>query len=115
MGELEFSQAAQQWVNVVLIWVGFGTVAGLLAKTVLPGKDPGGTVATMVIGIAGSTLGLLVLTRLSKGFFDSPPPNPISPLGMLSAAAGAFILLLAYRVLAACVVVDHAKEEEPKQ
>ena len=115
MGELEFSQAAQQWVNVVLIWVGFGTLAGLLAKTVLPGKDPSGTVATMVIGIAGSTLGLFVLTRFAKGFFESPPPNPISPLGMLAAAAGAFILLLAYRLLVTCVVIDHPEEEEPER
>ena len=36
MPELELSPAAQQWVNVVLIWVGFGTLSGLLAMLVLP-------------------------------------------------------------------------------
>ena len=63
MGELELSQSAQQWVNVVLIWIGFGALAGLLAKSILPGRDPAGAVATLVIGIAGSTIGLLVLTK----------------------------------------------------
>ncbi|MBN1908846.1 MAG: GlsB/YeaQ/YmgE family stress response membrane protein [Pirellulales bacterium] len=112
MGEFEFSQTAQQWVNVVLIWIGFGTLAGLLAKTVLPGRDPIGTVGTMVIGIAGSTLGLFVLTRFTQPAHPEGPLNPISPIGMLAATAGAFTLLLAYRLLIAMVVPPQPKEKE---
>ena len=113
--ELEFCQGAQQWVNVVLIWIGFGTLAGLLAKTVLPGRDPCGTVATMVIGIAGSTLGLVILGRFTQDYCQKGPPNPISPVGMLAATGGAFALLLAYRVLVTCVLIDHPKEEEAEE
>lgn len=111
MDGLEFSPTAQAWVNVVLIWIGFGTLAGLLAKTVLPGRDPSGTIGTLVIGIAGSTLGLFIFNRFVLGPSDGRPFNPISPLGMLAATAGAFALLIGYRLLAACVRIDHPPEQ----
>ncbi len=114
MGQLEFSQTAQNWANVVLIWIGFGTLAGLLAKTVLPGRDPAGTVSTMVIGIAGSTLGLLAFYRFVLGGAEGRPFNPISPLGMVAAAGGAMALLIGYRLLAACVRIDRPPEK-PKE
>ncbi|MCL2660172.1 MAG: GlsB/YeaQ/YmgE family stress response membrane protein [Acidobacteriaceae bacterium] len=41
-----------------LIWVGLvGLVIGALAKLIMPGKDPGGIIITMILGIAGSFLG----------------------------------------------------------
>ena len=43
MAELELSELAQQWVNLVLIWVGFGALVGLLARALLPGQEPKGT------------------------------------------------------------------------
>jgi uncharacterized membrane protein YeaQ/YmgE (transglycosylase-associated protein family) len=110
LGDLAFSQPAQQWVNVVLIWIGFGTLAGLLAKAVLPGRDPQGTIGTMVVGIAGSTIGLLVFYRLCLGAPANNTFNPISPIGMLAAAAGAFAVLIGYRVMVACVMFDHPPE-----
>ena len=51
VGELELSQTAQHWVNVTLIWVGFGTLAGLLARLLIPGREPSGAVGTVLIGI----------------------------------------------------------------
>jgi uncharacterized membrane protein YeaQ/YmgE (transglycosylase-associated protein family) len=98
MPELELSQTAQHWVNVVLIWVGFGTLAGLLAMLILPVKRPSHPAATVVLGIAGSTLGLLGLTWALQG----RQFNPISPLGFIAAAAGAFVLLIVYRGCQAC-------------
>ena len=96
MPEFDLSNAAQQWVNIVLIWVGFGTLAGLLAKVVLPVRHPSGPVPTLFLGIVGSMIGLLALTP----FCDHRQLNPISPLGFLAATAGAFVLLMGYRLLA---------------
>ncbi len=96
--ELQLSPLAQQWINVVLIWIGFGTLAGLLARVVIPGREPTGPLGTIVIGIFGSTLGPFVLSHL----LNSREFNPIGPLGFLAAIAGAFVLLMAYRLLLAC-------------
>ncbi len=91
MPEFELSPLAQHWVNVVLIWIGFGALAGLLARALIPSSRP---VPTLVLGIAGSMLGLLILSL----FFDPATLNPISPLGLLSATAAAFCLLVLYRL-----------------
>ena len=112
MGELASPPAAPPWFIVAQIWIGFGTLAGLLAKAVLPGREPSGTVGTMVIGIGGTTLGLLVFQRLFLSASDGGTFNPISPIGMLAAAAGAFALLVAYRILAACVRIDQPPEKD---
>ncbi len=111
MGELEFSQAAQQWVNVVLIWIGFGTLAGLAAKTILPGRDPKGTVATILLGIIGSTIGLFILSKFVTFSGTAHPMNPISPPGMIAAVIGAFAILIGYRVGIACIMIE--RDEEP--
>jgi len=98
MAEFALSPAAQQWVNVVLIWVGFGTLAGLLATVLFPLRRSVGPFLAIVIGIVGSTVGLLGLSWL----FPGRPLNPISPLGLLAAAIGAFALLVLYRVGGMC-------------
>ena len=99
MPELDLSPSAQHWVNVVLIWVGFGTLAGLLAKVILPVRQPAGSIPTLLLGIVGSMIGLLVLSLSVR----DRPLNPISPLGFLAATAGAFLLLIGYGVLCACL------------
>jgi uncharacterized membrane protein YeaQ/YmgE (transglycosylase-associated protein family) len=93
MTDLELSPAAQQVVNVVLIWIGFGTLAGLLAVVILPVRHPSGPIATLLLGIVGSVMGLSALTW----FFRGRPLNPISPLGFLAATAGAFLLHIIFR------------------
>ncbi len=97
MFDIDLSPAAQHWVNVVLIWVGFGTLAGLLARVILPVREPAGPVPTLLLGIVGSMIGLLAVSWLWR----DRPMNPISPLGFLAAVAGAFLLLTGYRVLGA--------------
>jgi uncharacterized membrane protein YeaQ/YmgE (transglycosylase-associated protein family) len=99
MPEIEFSPAAQHWVNVVLIWVGFGSLAGLLARAILPAEQPSGPVLTLLSGVLGSLIGLAALSLLFRG----RQLNPISPLGFLAATAAAFLLLLLYRVGYGCV------------
>jgi uncharacterized membrane protein YeaQ/YmgE (transglycosylase-associated protein family) len=106
MPEIELSHAAQHWVNVVLIWIGFGTLAGLLARVILPSRQPSGPMLTLLVGVVGSLIGLLALSYL----FPGGQLNPISPLGFLAATAAAFALLLTYRVGYRCT---RKRERDP--
>jgi uncharacterized membrane protein YeaQ/YmgE (transglycosylase-associated protein family) len=51
----------------IISWILFGLVAGALAKWVMPGRDPGGVVVTMLIGIAGAFIGGYIATLLGFG------------------------------------------------
>lgn len=93
---MDVMQTAELWGNHILIWIGFGTLVGLMAKAVMPGRDPGGTVTTLLVGICGCVIGCGVLAFLTNGIKVSP----ISPVGFVVATAGAFILLLFYKLLA---------------
>ncbi len=106
MPELELSETAQQWVNVTLIWVGFGALAGLAAKSLIPGREPSGALGTLVVGIVGSVVGPLSLCILLK----RQAFNPISPLGFLAAVGGALVLLIVYRLLMALVFAEQKKD-----
>jgi uncharacterized membrane protein YeaQ/YmgE (transglycosylase-associated protein family) len=103
MPELELSAAAQHWVNVVLIWVGFGTLAGLLAIMILPLRQPSSPVAALLLGIVGSLIGMLGLSWIVQG----KQFNPISPMGFVAAFVGAFLLLILYRSCRACFVKNN--------
>jgi uncharacterized membrane protein YeaQ/YmgE (transglycosylase-associated protein family) len=91
----DFSPTTQAWVNIVLMWVGFGSLAGLLARVILPFREPSGSLPTLTLGITGSAVGLGLLSWIQGG----GPSNPISPIGFLAAVAGAFGLLLVYHLL----------------
>ena len=95
MDPAEFAETAQYWLEIVLIWVGFGTLSGLAGKAIMPGRDPGGAVATLMIGIGGTVIGCGVLTY----FYQGQRVTPISPLGFVAATVGAFIILFFYRIL----------------
>ena len=86
----------------LLEWVGFGTLTGLLAKAIMPGRDPGGAVGTMLMGIAGCIMGCGTLMF----FIEGAKVTPISPLGFLAAVGGAFVILLFYRILATGFFVE---------
>ncbi len=94
-GNALFPEVARAWANDILVWIGFGTLAGLLAKAVMPGRDPGGAVATLAMGIGGVVIGCGTLSF----FYEGQRVTPISPIGFLVATAGAFILLFFYRLL----------------
>lgn len=93
--DVQLPAAAQQWANDILVWVGFGTLVGLMAKAVMPGRDPGGAVATLMMGIGGTIIGCSVTTYIANG----ERVTPISPLGFAVATLGAFVLLFFYRLL----------------
>jgi uncharacterized membrane protein YeaQ/YmgE (transglycosylase-associated protein family) len=95
MPDATFTQAAADWSHTALIWIGFGTLAGMLAKTIMPGRDPGGPIATLMMGIVGTCLGLGLLSYFSGG----QRITPISPLGFVVATGGAAVLLFFHRLL----------------
>lgn len=92
----ETLQTIQQLMNDILVWIGFGTVVGLLAKAIMPGRDPGGAIVTLAMGIGGTVIGCGVLAFLVEG----RRVTPISPMGFAVATGGAFIILAFYRLLA---------------
>ena len=95
MDHLQFPDFVNQIANTILVWVGFGTLTGLLAKAIMPGRDPGGAVATLAMGIGGSVIGSGTLMY----FHGGARVTPISPIGFLVATGGAFLLLFFYRLL----------------
>ena len=94
MLDFALSPAASQWIHVVLVWIGFGTLVGLLATVIFPFRHPLGPFWAVVIGIVGSTVGLFGLSWL----VPDRELDPISPLGFLAAMVGAFLLLVLYRI-----------------
>lgn len=108
----EFADQVQHWCEIVLMWVGFGTVTGLLAKAIMPGRDPGGPIATLAMGIGGSVIGCAVLAY----FYGGKQVSPISPLGFVVAVAGAFVILGFYRLLSGRVIDEggHVTVRRPR-
>ncbi|MGI8979534.1 MAG: GlsB/YeaQ/YmgE family stress response membrane protein [Pirellulaceae bacterium] len=92
----ELMQQITDCAKIILEWVGFGTLAGLLAKAIMPGKDPGGAIATLAMGIGGTVIGCGVLSFFSQG---KTLITPISPAGFCVATGGAFIILFFYKLL----------------
>jgi uncharacterized membrane protein YeaQ/YmgE (transglycosylase-associated protein family) len=92
----------RQLVNDVLVWIGFGTLVGLLAKAIMPGRDPGGAIATVMLGIGGSVLGCGVVSY----FYHGQRVLPVSLLGMMVAIGGTLILLFFYKLLSGYYFVE---------
>jgi uncharacterized membrane protein YeaQ/YmgE (transglycosylase-associated protein family) len=67
-----------------------GIVVGAIAKLLMPGKDPGGILVTMLIGIAGAFLAGFL--GRSLGWYDNPGEGP----GIIASVIGAMLLLLLY-------------------
>ncbi len=98
----QISEILQQAAHEVLLWVGFGTLVGLAAKAIMPGRDPGGAFGTMLMGIVGSVLGCGAIAF----FFDGHRITPISPFGFAAGTAGAFVILFFYRLLAGTFFIE---------
>lgn len=88
--------AVEEAAHIMLEWIGFGTLVGLTAKALMPGRDPGGAFVTLIIGIAGCVIGC----GIAMYAFDSPRLTPISMSGFGASTGGAFILLALYRLMA---------------
>ncbi|MGH7480672.1 MAG: GlsB/YeaQ/YmgE family stress response membrane protein [Longimicrobiales bacterium] len=80
----------------ILSWIILGLIAGALAKFIMPGKDPGGCLVTILIGIAGALLGGFIGTEV----FNFGSVTGFNLRSVLIAIAGSVILLLIYRLFA---------------
>jgi uncharacterized membrane protein YeaQ/YmgE (transglycosylase-associated protein family) len=85
-----FRAEAQQMA--ILGWIVFGLIVGALAKLVMPGRDPGGIIVTMLLGIAGAVLGGFIGRAL--GFY-----GPNQAAGFIMSFLGAVVLLVIYRMM----------------
>ncbi|NYV78805.1 GlsB/YeaQ/YmgE family stress response membrane protein [Streptomyces sp. UH6] len=80
----------------IIAWILIGLIAGAIAKALLPGRDPGGIIITMLIGVAGGLLGgwlgkVIFGVDSIDGFFDLST--------WVAAIIGSVILLLIYRAV----------------
>ena len=76
----------------ILSWIVFGLVIGIIAKLLMPGKDPGGFIITILLGIAGALIGGFI--GRAMGLYSAG-----QSAGWIMSVLGAIILLALYRML----------------
>lgn len=84
----------------IIGWIVFGLIAGLLARWLLPGKDPGGCIVTVVLGIAGAVVGGFVARVLGLATRSITLGDRNFLVQLAFAVIGAIIILALYRVFA---------------
>ena len=77
----------------ILGWLLIGLVAGVLGKLIMPGKDPGGIIVTILLGIAGALLAKFLTPMMGLNIVDS------TWQAYAAATLGAVILLALYRIV----------------
>jgi uncharacterized membrane protein YeaQ/YmgE (transglycosylase-associated protein family) len=75
----------------ILGWILFGLVVGIIAKFIMPGRDPGGIIVTILLGIVGAVLGGYIGQALHLY-------GPGEPAGFVGATLGAILILFIYRM-----------------
>jgi uncharacterized membrane protein YeaQ/YmgE (transglycosylase-associated protein family) len=76
----------------IFVWIVFGLVAGALAKLILPGRDPGGIIITILLGVIGAVVGGYIGTQFGWGTVTG-----FDIRSLAIAIGGAILLLLIYR------------------
>ena len=76
----------------ILGWIVFGLIVGIIAKFLMPGRDPGGIVVTMLLGIVGALFGGFI--GRSLGMYGAN-----QSAGFLMSIVGAIVVLFIYRLL----------------
>jgi uncharacterized membrane protein YeaQ/YmgE (transglycosylase-associated protein family) len=78
----------------IFSWIVMGLIVGVLAKFIMPGRDPGGIVVTILIGIVGAFLGGYIGSTLGLGAVTG-----FNLASILLATGGAILLLILYRII----------------
>ena len=81
-------------LTALIVWIIVGLIAGALGKLIMPGRDPGGIIVTILIGMAGALVGGFI----TQGLFGLRGGGFISTI--IVATIGAIILLALYRLIA---------------
>lgn len=76
----------------IILWIVFGLIVGIVAKFLMPGRDPGGFIVTALLGIVGAVVGGWLGRALN--FY-----RPGEPAGFIMAVVGAIIVLIIYRMI----------------
>lgn len=79
----------------LIAWIVLGGIAGLIAKAIMPGKDPGGCILTVVIGVVGALLGGFLSTVLGFGGLT----GDIDWRSLVIAVIGSIVLLAIWRLM----------------
>ena len=80
----------------IIAFIVLGLIAGVIAKAIMPGDDPGGIIVTAIIGIVGALLGGFIAAAL----FDAHPLDEFFDISTwLTAIVGAIVLLVIYRLV----------------
>ena len=77
----------------ILAWIVLGLIAGVIAKLIMPGPDPGGIIVTILIGIVGAVIGGFIAGLLGFGSVTG-----INLVSIIIAVLGAIVLLAIYRL-----------------
>lgn len=78
--------------NGWIVWIIIGGIAGAIAKLLMPGKDPGGCIVTILLGIAGALLAGFIGQSLGIA-------STANGAGFIGAIIGAFVILFIYRLI----------------
>ncbi len=92
-GDQSVMQQSQHVGGVVMSiigWILFGLIVGVVAKLIMPGRDPGGMIVTILLGIGGALLGGFIGRAL--GWYGEG-----DPVGFIMAVIGSILVLFAYR------------------
>lgn len=75
----------------IIGWIVFGVIVGAIAKLLMPGKDPGGFIVTMLLGIVGAVVGGWIGRAMNMY-------GPNDPAGFIMSLVGAVAVLAIYRM-----------------
>lgn len=76
----------------IIVWIVFGLLVGIVAKVLTPGRDPGGFIVTVLLGIAGALVGGFI--GRTAGWYREG-----DPVGFAMAVVGSIVLLVLYRLV----------------
>lgn len=79
----------------IVSWIVFGLIAGVAAKLLMPGRDPGGCIITILLGVAGAFVGGFLYEQLT----GEPQYTQFDLGSLLTATIGALVILFVYRLL----------------